>query len=79
MRGSAAAVFCRAVRFAQAADTDGFAEIDVAGDGSGADVEPVGGLGREFIGVGGFNGVDPACWGGVLLVSHWKKFLVSRH
>ena len=44
----------------QPADTDGLAQVDVAGDGCGADVEPVGGLGREFVGVGGFDGVDPA-------------------
>ena len=47
--------------FAQPADADGFAEVDVAGDGGGADVEPVGGLRGEFVGVGGFDGVDPAC------------------
>lgn len=37
--GSAAVLGC-AVDFAKAADTDGFAEVDVAGYGGGADVEP---------------------------------------
>ena len=47
--------------FAQAADADGLAQVDVAGDGGGAHVEPVGGLWGEFVGVRGFDGVDPAC------------------
>lgn len=38
--GSGAAVLGAAVDFAKAADTDGFAEVDVAGYGGGADVEP---------------------------------------
>lgn len=62
VRGSAAAVLSRAVRFAQAADADGFAQVDVAGDGGGADVKPVGGLWGKFVAVRGFDGVDPA-WG----------------
>ena len=36
-----AAILRAAVDFSHAADTDGFAHIDVAGDGRGADVEPV--------------------------------------
>lgn len=39
------AVLGRPVHFAQAADADGFAEVDVARDGGGAGVEPV--LGRR--------------------------------
>jgi hypothetical protein len=35
----------------QAADTDGLAHVDVARDGSGADVEPVNVLGRQLLGV----------------------------
>ena len=46
--------------FAQTADADGFAEVDVSGDGGGAHVEPVGGLRGKFVGVGGFYCVDPA-------------------
>jgi hypothetical protein len=34
------AVLGAAVDFAEAADTNGFADVDVAGDGCGADVEP---------------------------------------
>ena len=47
--GSAAAVLGAAVDFGEAADTDGLAEVDVAGDGGGADVEPVLGLRRKFV------------------------------
>lgn len=36
-----ATVACAAVDFAETADTYGFAEVDVAGDGSSADVKPV--------------------------------------
>ena len=49
------------MNFAEAADADGLAQVDMAGDGGGADVEPVGGLRGEFVGVGGLDGVDPAC------------------
>jgi hypothetical protein len=48
------------VRLAKAADADGLAEVDVAGDGGGADVEPVGRLRGEFVRVRGFDRVDPA-------------------
>lgn len=58
-----AAVACAAVDFAQAADADGFAEVHMAGDGGGADVEPVDGLGGELFGGAGLDGVDPT-WGG---------------
>ena len=40
VRGSRAAVLGAAVDFAHAADADGLAHVDVAGDGGGADVEP---------------------------------------
>jgi len=59
MRRSGTAVPGRAVDFAQTADTDGFAQVDVAGDGRGADIEPVDGLRGEFFGGAGFDGVDP--------------------
>jgi hypothetical protein len=62
VRGSGAAVLGAAVDFAEAADADGFAQVDVARDGGGADVEPVRGLGGEFVRVRGFYCVDPA-WG----------------
>lgn len=57
--GARAAVLLATVDFAQTADTDGFAEVDVAGDGGRADVEPVGGLGRELLEVPGLYGIDP--------------------
>lgn len=60
---SGSAVLGAAVDFGEAADANGFAEVDVAGYGGGTDVEPVLGLRREFIAVGGFYGVDPACEG----------------
>ena len=34
---------------AETADTDGLAHVDVAGDGGGADVEPVNVLGRKLV------------------------------
>jgi hypothetical protein len=50
VRGAHAAVLGGAVGLAEAADTDGLAHVDVAGDGGGADVEPVDVLGRELLG-----------------------------
>lgn len=50
------------MHLAEAADADGLAQVYVAGDGGGPDVEPVLGLGGEFVGVGGFHCVDPACF-----------------
>jgi hypothetical protein len=47
------------VDLSKSADTDGFAEVDVAGDGSGADVEPIDGLRGEFLCGARLNGVDP--------------------
>lgn len=39
--GAVAAVLGRAVDLAEAVDTDGLAEVDVTGDGGGADVVPI--------------------------------------
>ena len=39
------------VDLAETANTDGLAHVDVAGDGGGADVEPVDVLGRQLVGV----------------------------
>lgn len=61
MRRSAAAVLGVAVDLAQTAHADGLAQVDVSGDGGGADVEPVAGLRGEFFGVRGFYCVNPAC------------------
>ena len=43
----------------QTTDTYGFAEVDVTGDGSGTDVEPVDGLGRELLRWAGLDGINP--------------------
>ncbi|KAH9826133.1 hypothetical protein Tdes44962_MAKER10082 [Teratosphaeria destructans] len=75
--GARAAVLGAAVGLPQAADTDGLAHVDVAGDGGGADVEPgsvrarrirgrnsllpVNALGRQLLGVGCLDGVGPTC------------------
>ena len=44
-------IFDAPVDLAETADTDGLAHVDVAGNGGGADVEPVDALGRELAGV----------------------------
>lgn len=62
-----AAVAGAAVDLAQTADTDGLAEVDVAGDGGGAHVEPVDGLGGELLGGTGLDGVDPTWERGLVL------------
>jgi hypothetical protein len=57
--GTAATVLGSAVDLAETANTDGLAEVDVAGDGGGADVEPVNVLGRELLGRTSLDGIDP--------------------
>lgn len=57
--GAGTAVLGGTVDLAETADTDGLAEVDVAGDGGGADVEPVNVLGRELLGGTGLDGVNP--------------------
>lgn len=57
--GGVAAVLGGTVDLAEAANTDSLAEVDVAGDGGGADVEPVNVLGRELLGGTSLDGVDP--------------------
>lgn len=83
--GAGATVLSGAVDLGQTADTEGLAEVDVTGDGGGADVEPgvsgvrvviireekggdcmlnivpVGVLGRELLGGGGLDSVNPGC------------------
>lgn len=59
--GAGAAVLGGTVDLAETADTDGLAEVDVAGDGGGADVVPVNGLRRELLAVAGLDGVNPTC------------------
>ena len=48
---------------AEATDTDGLAEVDVAGHRGGADVVPVDVLGRELLGDTSLDGVNPTCDG----------------
>lgn len=60
VRGADTTVPGGTVDLAEAADTDGLAEVDHAGDGGGADVEPVNVLGRELLGGTGLDDVDPA-------------------
>jgi hypothetical protein len=59
--GARAAVLGGSVDLAEAAYTDSLAHVDVTGDGSGTDVEPVDVLGRELIGVARLDSVNPAC------------------
>ena len=59
--GAGTAVLGGSVDLAETAYTDSLAHVDVAGDGSGADVEPVDVLGRELIGVACLDSVNPAC------------------
>jgi hypothetical protein len=47
------------VDFAETTNTDGFAEVDVAGDRGGADVEPVDRLRRELLRWAGLDGINP--------------------
>lgn len=57
--GARTAVLGGAVDLAQTADTDVLAHVDVTGDGSSADVEPVNVLGRKLLGGTGLDSVDP--------------------
>lgn len=49
------------VDLAKTADTDGLAEVDVAGDGRGANVVPVDRLRWELLGGAGLDRVNPTC------------------
>ena len=57
--GADATVLGGTVDSAETADTDGLAEVDVAGDGGGTDVEPVNVLGRQLARGAGLDSVDP--------------------
>jgi hypothetical protein len=57
--GSVASVLGGAVDLAEAADTNRLAEVDVAGDRGGADVEPVNVQRGQLLGGAGLDGVDP--------------------
>lgn len=68
--GARAAVLGGAVDLAEAADADGLAGVDEAGDGGGADVVPVRVLGRHLLGGTGLDGVDPT-WQELLANLRW--------
>lgn len=55
-----AAVLLSTVDLTQTTNANGLAEVDVACNGGGADVEPVGGLGGELLEVTGLYGINPA-------------------
>jgi hypothetical protein len=57
--GAGTAVLGGTVDLAKTADTDSLAHVDVAGNGSSADVVPVNVLGRKLLGGTGLDGVDP--------------------
>ena len=57
--GGSTAVLGGTVDLAETADTNGLAEVDVAGDRGGADVEPVNVLGRELAGRTSLDGINP--------------------
>lgn len=57
--GAVATVLGGTVDAAEAANTDGLAEVDVAGDGGGTDVVPVNVQRRELLGVTSLDGVNP--------------------
>lgn len=59
VRGAGTAVLGGTVDLAETANTDSLAHVDVAGNGGGADVEPVGVLGRHLLGRAGLDSVNP--------------------
>lgn len=75
--GGVAAVLGGTVDLAETADTDGLSEVDVAGDGGGADVEPVNVLGRELLGGTGLDGVNPTLT--TVLANRHQTFYQIRH
>lgn len=59
--GTGSTIFLSTVSLAETADADGFAEVDMASDGSCADVEPIHRLRGKLFHVSGLYGIDPAC------------------
>ena len=49
------------VDLSETANTDGLAEVDVAGDGGGTNVEPVDILGRKLLGRASLDELNPSC------------------
>lgn len=73
--GPRATVLGAAVDFAETANTDGLAQVDVSGDGGGADVEPVGGLRGELVAVRGLDSINPACWLSISMDFFYNRYL----
>jgi len=59
--GTGSTVLLSTVSLAETADADGFAEVDMASDGSCADVEPIHRLRGELFHVPGLYGINPTC------------------
>lgn len=57
--GTGAAVLGAAVNLAETANTDSLPQVDMAGDGRGADVVPVNVLGGHLLGRTGLDGINP--------------------
>ena len=66
--GTSATVLGVSVDLAKTADTDGLAEVDVTGNTSGTNVEPVDVLGGKLARRAGLDSINPTCRG--LLVSY---------
>lgn len=47
------------VNLGETSNTDGFAEVDVTGVGSGTNVVPIDGLRWELVGCAGLDGINP--------------------
>lgn len=75
--GARATVLGGTVDLAETADTNGLAEVDVAGDGGSAHVEPVGVLGGHLLGGTGLDGVNPT-WA-ILAQDFDQRFHVATY
>jgi len=58
--GAGTTVLLPAMGLAETTNANRLAEVDVTGDGSGANVKPVHALGRELLEVAGLDGVNPS-------------------
>jgi hypothetical protein len=74
VRGAVATVLGGTVDLAETADTDGLAKVNVTGDGSSTDVEPVDVQRRELLGVTSLDGVNPTLG----TVSGWSSMIVEE-
>jgi hypothetical protein len=58
--GAGTTVLLSTMGLAETTNANGLAEVDVTGDGSGANVKPVYALRRELLEVTGLDGVNPS-------------------